>query len=77
MALSIRQRKAIGATAIIVGLALYCMVAVALVGDYAHEWPLLLETLLYLVLGVAWVLPLRPVMIWMETGRWRVERRNG
>jgi hypothetical protein len=26
--------------------------------------------LVYLVLGVAWLLPLRRFFIWMETGRW-------
>jgi hypothetical protein len=30
----------------------------------------LLQALVYLVLGVAWLLPLRRFLIWMETGRW-------
>ena len=25
----------------------------------------------YLVLGIAWLLPLRRYLMWMETGRWR------
>lgn len=29
-----------------------------------------LQTVIYLVLGVAWLLPLRNFLIWMETGRW-------
>ncbi|RYY26542.1 MAG: DUF2842 domain-containing protein [Sphingomonadales bacterium] len=32
---------------------------------------ILLQLPIYLVAGVVWILPLRPVMIWMETGRWR------
>lgn len=34
------------------------------------EWHALLQTLVYLVLGIVWLLPLRRFLIWMETGRW-------
>ena len=30
----------------------------------------LAQTLIYVVLGVIWLLPLRRFLIWMETGRW-------
>ena len=29
------------------------------------------HALYYLVAGLVWVLPLRPLLRWMETGRWR------
>ena len=29
------------------------------------------QTVIYIVLGLAWLLPLRRFLIWMETGRWR------
>ena len=29
------------------------------------------QTVVYLVLGVAWLLPLRRFLIWMETGSWK------
>ena len=32
-------------------------------------WPL--QALYFLVAGVVWVLPLKPLLRWMETGRWR------
>jgi hypothetical protein len=32
-------------------------------------WPV--WALYYLVAGIAWVLPLKPLLRWMETGRWR------
>ena len=35
----------------------------------ALPWPL--EALFYLVAGLAWILPLKPLLRWMETGRWR------
>lgn len=32
-------------------------------------WPV--HALYYLVAGTVWVLPLKPLLRWMETGRWR------
>ena len=32
-------------------------------------WPV--QAVVYLVLGIAWVFPVRPALTWMETGRWR------
>ena len=31
---------------------------------------MLIQALVYLVLGLAWLLPMRRFLIWMETGRW-------
>ena len=33
--------------------------------------PRLLQALVYLVAGIVWILPLKPLLAWMETGRWR------
>jgi hypothetical protein len=35
----------------------------------AIAWPL--QALFYLVAGLVWILPLKPLLRWMETGRWR------
>lgn len=32
-------------------------------------WPV--HALYYLVAGIIWILPLKPLLRWMETGRWR------
>lgn len=62
-------RIPVGILFLLAGLALY-----ALVVAWASEWiallPVLLQTAVYLVLGIAWLLPLRRFLIWMETGRW-------
>lgn len=34
------------------------------------SWPTLAQTVVYVVLGLIWLLPLRRFLIWMETGRW-------
>ena len=46
----------------------------ALVGSFSVEiarFPALAQGLLYLVLGIAWIAPLRPLLSWMETGHFR------
>lgn len=35
----------------------------------AIPWPL--QALFYIVAGVIWILPLKPLLRWMETGAWR------
>jgi len=37
------------------------------------SWPL--EALFFVVAGIAWILPLKPLLRWMELGRWS-ERRE-
>ncbi len=51
------------------GLALYAGLVVQL-APWISGQPIWLQTAIYLVLGVAWLLPLRRFLIWMETGRW-------
>lgn len=46
-------------------------VLVVSIGERMTGAPVLLQALFYLVAGIAWVLPLRPLLRWMETGRWR------
>ena len=33
--------------------------------------PVLAQLPIYVVAGVAWIAPLKPLLQWMETGRWR------
>ncbi|GAA4776742.1 hypothetical protein GCM10023219_25620 [Stakelama sediminis] len=32
-------------------------------------WPL--QLIVYVVTGIIWIAPLKPMLRWMETGRWR------
>jgi predicted membrane channel-forming protein YqfA (hemolysin III family) len=34
-------------------------------------WPVLVQALFYLFMGIAWIIPLKPLVRWMETGRWK------
>ena len=62
-------RIPLGVLALLVGLALYAL-AVAWASQWIERLPVLAQALVYLALGVAWLLPLRRFLIWMETGRW-------
>ena len=68
--MSPESRKGWGMTAIVVFVAIYALV-VALFAPAITRLPVLAQTLLYLILGIAWALPLRPLINWMGTGRWR------
>jgi len=35
------------------------------------RWPVLAQAIFYLVAGIAWILPLKPLLRWMETGRFK------
>lgn len=34
------------------------------------SWSGAAQTVVYVILGLVWLLPLRRFLIWMETGRW-------
>jgi len=46
-------------------------VGVASLSPAVGRWPILLQSLFYLVAGLAWILPLKPLLSWMETGHFR------
>lgn len=37
-------------------------------------WPVLAQAPFYLFAGVAWIIPLKPLVRWMQTGSFRVRR---
>ena len=62
-------RIPLGILALLVGLALYAGAVLAL-SPWIERLPVIVQAVAYLVLGTAWLLPLRRFLIWMETGRW-------
>lgn len=63
-------RKPAGALAILVLTIVWC-VAVASLSATIGGWHWLAQAVFYLVTGVIWIAPLKPLLRWMETGRWR------
>ena len=58
----------------IIGLFVVLMFYGVVIARYAPSliggWPTWAQTIVYIVLGVVWLLPLRRFLIWMETGSW-------
>ena len=59
----------------IVGILLLIVLLAVLVASFSGvvgRWPVLAQALFYLVIGVVWIAPLKPLLRWMETGRFRI-----
>lgn len=63
-------RKPAGILALLLYLVVYAGLATRL-ADMLGSLPTVLMALGYMLLGIAWVPPLRPLFLWMNTGRWR------
>ena len=65
-------RKPVGMLAILGLIALWAVLVASLSGPIG-ALPVWMQTPLYVVLGIVWIwiLPLRRLLAWMETGRWR------
>jgi hypothetical protein len=61
-------RKPAGIFAILLLIGLWAIMVSSLAGTVGN-WPILAQSLFYLIAGIAWVFPLRPLLRWMETGR--------
>jgi hypothetical protein len=55
----------------ILALILVWVILVASFSGQIGALPVLAQCVIYLVLGIVWITPLKPLLLWMETGRWR------
>jgi len=62
-------RKGAG-IALILLLILIWAVLVASLSPWVGQWPVLVQAAFYLVMGIAWIIPLKPLIRWSQTGRW-------
>jgi predicted membrane channel-forming protein YqfA (hemolysin III family) len=63
-------RKPAGIALILLIIAVWAVIVATLAGRIgAMPWPV--QALFYVIAGIAWILPLKPLLRWMETGRWR------
>lgn len=60
------HRKLVGTVVILVFVCVYALVAMALAQGRITEAPKLVQTLGYIALGLGWILPLLPLIKWME-----------
>ncbi|WP_260599367.1 DUF2842 domain-containing protein [Sphingomonas endolithica] len=64
-------RKPVGMLAILTMIALW-VIAIASLSNTVGAWHWLLQLAFYLVTGIVWlwILPMRRMLQWMETGTW-------
>ena len=63
-------RKPAGIFLILLLIALWA-VLVATASSFIEGWPALVQAPFYLLAGIAWLLPMKPLLRWMETGSLR------
>ncbi|GJE45226.1 DUF2842 domain-containing protein [Methylobacterium soli] len=61
-----RTRSLIGTIGILAFVILYAPLAMAIADSRISQAPALIQTVLYCLLGIAWIFPLMPVIRWME-----------
>ncbi|WP_423142434.1 DUF2842 domain-containing protein [Parablastomonas sp. CN1-191] len=62
-------RIPVGILLLLAGLLAYGGLIARYLGPWLSAWPVWVQTIAYIALGVVWLLPLRRFLIWMETGR--------
>lgn len=63
-------RIPIGIIGLCLALIVYAVVLARYLPGLIGDWPTWIQTVIYLVLGLIWLLPLKRFLIWMETGKW-------
>ncbi|WP_106639661.1 DUF2842 domain-containing protein [Allosphingosinicella vermicomposti] len=66
-------RKPAGIFMILALIAVWAVI-VASVADLLDGMPDVVHIIYYLVAGIIWILPLKPLLLWSETGRWRLPK---
>jgi predicted membrane channel-forming protein YqfA (hemolysin III family) len=64
-----RLRTLVGTILILVFVCVYALVAMALAESRVVDAPKLVQTIVYFLLGTIWIVPLLPLIRWMEGGR--------
>ncbi|WP_458388757.1 DUF2842 domain-containing protein [Sphingomonas sp. F9_3S_D5_B_2] len=63
--------RSLAGVAIILLLIAVWAVLVASVSPTVGGWPILVQALFYVVMGIVWIIPLKPLVRWVVTGRVR------
>ena len=69
-------RKGAGIALIVLLIVLWAGL-VAMLSPTVGKWPVLVQAPFYLVMGIAWIIPLKPLIRWMQTGSFRAPQNAG
>ena len=61
-------RRTLGVFVILM-LILVISLVVMVFANHIIAWPIWAQTLFYVVAGLAWLLPLKPLLVWMNKGQ--------
>ena len=50
---------------------------VASLAQTVGRWPILVQAAFYLFMGIAWIIPLKPLVRWIQTGSFRAATKSG
>ena len=64
------SRKLIGIAAILLLIVIWATL-VASLAPFVGRWPVLVQFAFYLIMGLVWIIPLKPLIRWSQTGRFR------
>ncbi|MAS85058.1 MAG: hypothetical protein CL953_04230 [Erythrobacteraceae bacterium] len=62
-------RIPVGMLIMLAGLAIYTILIARYMPGLIGGWPIIVQTVIYLLLGLIWLLPLKRFLVWMESGR--------
>ena len=63
-------RKLVGIALILLLIVLWAAF-VASLARIVGAWPILVQAPFYLVMGIVWIIPLKPLVRWIQTGSFR------
>jgi predicted membrane channel-forming protein YqfA (hemolysin III family) len=66
-------RKGAGIALILLVIVLWAAL-VASLAPIVGKWPVLVQAPYYLIMGIAWIIPLKPLIRWSESGRFKAPR---
>ena len=67
------SRKIAGIALILLIIALWAAF-VASLAQVVGQWPVIVQAPFYLIMGIAWIIPLKPLVRWMQTGSFGTNR---
>ncbi len=59
------MRKAIACLIVLIYLTLWIILA-SIVGSKTTDWPMMGQIVFYIIAGIGWIFPLRPLFRWMN-----------
>ncbi|MEL7196939.1 MAG: DUF2842 domain-containing protein [Pseudomonadota bacterium] len=65
-----------GIIGLFIALMVYAIIIARYAPDLIGDWPGAAQTIVYVILGLLWLLPLRNFLIWMETGKWSAPSKD-